>query len=87
MTDHQAARKDPAKGSQLVVRGQIEPMNSSFRGLLAGLALAIVLVYLLIVVNFHRGSTRSSSCRRCGGAVAGIVWMLFVTHTTFGVPA
>ena len=83
----EAARKDLPKGSQLVVRGQIETMNSSFRGLLGGLVLAIVLVYLLIVVNFQSWLDPFIIVSALPAALAGIVWMLFVTHTTFSVPS
>ena len=83
----EAARKELPKGSQLVVRGQIETMNSSFRGLLGGLVLAIVLVYLLIVVNFQSWLDPFIIVSALPAALAGIVWMLFVTHTTFSVPS
>ena len=82
-----AARKDLPRGSQLVVRGQIETMTASFTGLLAGLALAIVLVYLLIVVNFQSWLDPFIIISALPAALAGIVWMLFVTGTTISVPA
>jgi multidrug efflux pump subunit AcrB len=75
------------RGSQLVVRGQIETMRSSFSGLLAGLALAVALVYLLIVVNFQSWLDPFIIISALPAALAGIVWMLFVTHTTFSVPS
>jgi multidrug efflux pump subunit AcrB len=62
-------------------------MRSSFFGLLAGLALAIVLVYLLIVVNFQSWLDPFIIISALPTALAGIVWMLFVTHTTISVPA
>ena len=62
-------------------------MNSSFRGLLGGLVLAIVLVYLLIVVNFQSWLDPFIIVSALPAALAGIVWMLFVTHTTFSVPS
>ena len=83
----EAARKELPRGSQLVVRGQIETMNSSFRGLLGGLVLAIVLVYLLIVVNFQSWLDPFIIISALPAALAGIVWMLFVTHTTISVPS
>ena len=70
-----------------MVRGQIETMTSSFRGLLAGLALAIVLVYLLIVVNFQSWLDPFIIVSALPAALAGIVWFLFLSHTTFSVPS
>jgi multidrug efflux pump subunit AcrB len=75
------------RGSQTVLRGQVETMNSSFAGLLGGLALAIALVYLLIVVNFQSWLDPFIIVSALPAALAGIVWMLFVTHTTFSVPS
>ena len=82
-----AARKDLPRGSQLLIRGQIETMTSSFAGLLAGLALAIVLVYLLIVVNFQSWLDPFIIISALPAALAGIVWLLFLSHTTISVPA
>ena len=82
-----AARKELPRGSQLVMRGQIETMRTSFLGLLAGLALAIVLVYLLIVVNFQSWLDPFIIISALPAALAGIVWLLFITHTTISVPA
>jgi multidrug efflux pump subunit AcrB len=79
--------KDLPRGSQLIVRGQIETMNSSFAGLLAGLALAIILVYLLIVVNFQSWLDPFIIITALPAALAGIVWMLFLSHSTISVPA
>jgi multidrug efflux pump subunit AcrB len=62
-------------------------MNSSFTGLIAGLALAIVLVYLLIVVNFQSWLDPFIIISALPAALAGIVWLLFLTHTTFSVPS
>ena len=62
-------------------------MNSSFIGLIGGLALAIVLVYLLIVVNFQSWLDPLIIISALPAALAGIVWMLFLTHTTFSVPS
>jgi CzcA family heavy metal efflux pump len=75
------------RGSQTVLRGQVETMNSSFSGLLGGLALAIALVYLLIVVNFQSWLDPFIIVSALPAALAGIVWMLFLTHTTFSVPS
>jgi multidrug efflux pump subunit AcrB len=82
-----AAEKDLPRGSQLVVRGQVETMTSSFTGLLAGLALAIILVYLLIVVNFQSWLDPFIIISALPAAFAGIVWMLFLSHTTINVPS
>jgi CzcA family heavy metal efflux pump len=74
-------------GSQVVVRGQIETMNASFMGLLAGLGFSIVLVYLLIVVNFQSWLDPFIILMALPAALAGIVWFLFITGTTISVPA
>jgi CzcA family heavy metal efflux pump len=81
------AQKDLPRGSQTVLRGQVETMHSSFSGLLGGLALAIALVYLLIVVNFQSWLDPFIIVSALPAALAGIVWMLFLTHTTFNVPS
>jgi multidrug efflux pump subunit AcrB len=82
-----AAQKELPRGSQIIVRGQIETMTSSFVGLLAGLALAIVLVYLLVVVNFQSWLDPFIIVSALPAALAGIVWFLFLSHTTFSVPS
>ena len=82
-----AAMPDLPKGSRLIVRGQIETMQSSFNGLLWGLVFAIVLVYLLMVVNFQSWLDPFIIITALPAALAGIVWMLFVTQTTISVPA
>src|SRR6267142_627448 len=82
-----AAEKQLPAGSTLVTRGQIATMNSSFVGLLGGLAFAIVLVYLLIVVNFQSWTEAFIIITALPGALAGICWMLFLTHTTLNVPS
>ncbi|HEX3685279.1 MAG TPA: efflux RND transporter permease subunit [Bryobacteraceae bacterium] len=82
-----ANRKYLPRGSQLVLRGQVETMHNSFIGLLGGLAGAIVLVYLLIVVNFQSWLDPFIIITALPAALAGIVWFLFVTHTTISVPA
>jgi CzcA family heavy metal efflux pump len=74
-------------GSQVVVRGQIQTMNASFVGLLGGLVFSIILVYLLIVVNFQSWLDPFIILMALPAALAGIVWMLFVTGTTISVPA
>ncbi len=79
--------KDVPKGSRVMARGQMQTMNDSFFGLFAGLLGAVVLVYLLIVVNFQSWTDPFIIITALPGAIAGIVWMLFVTHTTLSVPA
>jgi multidrug efflux pump subunit AcrB len=81
------ARKSAPRGTQVVVRGQVETMRTSFSGLLGGLAGAIVLVYLLIVVNFQSWLDPFIIISALPAALAGIVVMLFLTHTTVSVPA
>jgi multidrug efflux pump subunit AcrB len=76
-----------ARGSQVTVRGQVKTMTDSFTGLLIGLAGAIVLVYLLIVVNFQSWQDPFIIITALPAALAGIVWMLFLTHTPVSVPA
>ena len=80
-------RKNLPEGSQLIVRGQIQTMNASFIGLLAGLGFSILLVYLLIVVNFQSWLDPFIILMALPAALAGIVWFLFVTGTTISVPA
>ena len=82
-----ANRSKMPRGSQMFIRGQIDTMRSSFVGLLAGLAFAILLIYLLIVVNFQSWLDPFIIISALPAALAGIVWMLFVTHTTISVPA
>ncbi len=79
--------KDVPKGSFVVMRGQIKAMNSAYSGLLFGLLGAIVLIYLLIVVNFQSWLDPFVIITALPAALAGIVWMLFATHTTLSVPA
>jgi len=79
--------KDLPKGSSVALLGQVKTMNSAFSGLLFGLLGAIVLIYLLIVVNFQSWSDPFVIITALPAALAGIVWMLFATHTTLSVPA
>jgi CzcA family heavy metal efflux pump len=74
-------------GSQVTVRGQVKTMTDSFTGLLIGLAGAVILVYLLIVVNFQSWRDPFIIITALPAALAGIVWMLFLTHTPVSVPA
>ncbi|HEY0910208.1 MAG TPA: efflux RND transporter permease subunit, partial [Bradyrhizobium sp.] len=80
-------KKDVPKGSSVFLVGQVQTMNSAFSGLLFGLLGAIVLVYLLIVVNFQSWSDPFVIITALPAALAGIVWMLFCTGTTLSVPA
>jgi multidrug efflux pump subunit AcrB len=75
------------KGVQAALLGQVRTMNSAFFGLLFGLLGAIVLIYLLIVVNFQSWGDPFVIITALPAALAGIVWMLFSTHTTLSVPA
>jgi multidrug efflux pump subunit AcrB len=75
------------KGSSVALVGQVQTMESSFSGLLFGLLGAIVLIYLLIVVNFQSWSDPFVIVTALPAALAGIVWMLFSTGTTLSVPA
>jgi multidrug efflux pump subunit AcrB len=75
------------KGATVTLRGQVQTMNAAFSGLILGLAAAIVLIYLLIVVNFQSWTDPFVIITALPAALAGIAWMLFGTHTTLSVPA
>ncbi len=75
------------RGTTTIVRGQVQSMNSSFLGLGLGLIFAILLVYLLMVVNFQSWLDPFIIITALPGALSGIMWMLFVTQTTFSVPS
>jgi multidrug efflux pump subunit AcrB len=75
------------KSADVVMLGQVKTMNNSFSGLIFGLAAAIVLIYLLIVVNFQSWADPFVIITALPAALAGIVWMLFATGTTLSVPA
>ncbi|SRR5579883_3148416 len=79
-------RKLP-RGSKIQVRGQVQTMSASFIGLGFGLVFAIVLVYCLMVVNFQTWLDPLIIMMALPSALAGIIWMLFVTRTTFNVPS
>ena len=83
----QDTQKHVPKGAQVAVRGQVQTMTESFTGLLLGLLGAVVLVYLLIVVNFQSWLDPFIIITALPAALAGIVWMLFLSHTTVSVPA
>jgi multidrug efflux pump subunit AcrB len=82
-----AARSSLPRGSRVIVRGQVQTMRSSYVGLLAGLGFAILLDYLLIVVNFQSWLDPFIMISALPAALAGIAWFLFITHTTLSVPA
>lgn len=75
------------RGSFIMMRGQAETMQSSFRGLAAGLVMAVVLIYMLLVVNFQSWLDPFIIITALLGAVTGVVWGLFLTQTTLSVPA
>src|SRR6185312_4183213 len=75
------------RGSTLVMRGQVETMNTAFSGLFIGILGAIVLIYLIIVVNFQSWLDPFVIITALPAALAGIVWTLFATGTTLSVPA
>jgi multidrug efflux pump subunit AcrB len=82
-----ASRKLLPRGSFIRIRGQLETMYTSYAGLVAGLGFAIVLVYLLIVVNFQSWLDPFIIITALPAALAGIIIFLFLTHTTLSVPA
>jgi multidrug efflux pump subunit AcrB len=82
-----ANRKLLPRGSFVTIRGQLETMRSSYIGLIGGLGFAVVLVYLLIVVNFQSWLDPFIIITALPAALAGIILMLFFTHTTLSVPA
>jgi multidrug efflux pump subunit AcrB len=79
--------KDLPKGATVTLRGQVITMNAAFAGLLFGLLAAVVLIYLIVVVNFQSWLDPFVIITALPAALAGIVWMLFATHTTLSVPA
>jgi multidrug efflux pump subunit AcrB len=79
--------KDVPKGAQVILLGQVRTMDSAFSGLLFGLLGAVVLIYLLIVVNFQSWGDPFVIVSALPAALAGIIWTLFATGTTLSVPA
>jgi multidrug efflux pump subunit AcrB len=79
--------KELPRGSFIILRGQAQTMNSSFIGLGVGLAISVVLVYLLLVVNFQSWLDPFIIITALPGALAGVVWGLYLTFTTLSVPA
>jgi multidrug efflux pump subunit AcrB len=82
-----ALRPELPRGSVFAFRGQFESMSSSYRGLAFGLLFAVLLVYFLMVVNFQSWLDPLIILSALPGALAGIVWMLYLTGTTISVPA
>jgi multidrug efflux pump subunit AcrB len=83
----QSLEKEKPKGVTVTLRGQYQTMNVAFSGMGFGLLGAIVMIYLLIVVNFQSWLDPFVIITALPGALAGIIWMLFVTDTTLSVPA
>jgi multidrug efflux pump subunit AcrB len=83
----QQTRKQVPKGSYVKMSGQVETMQSAFHQLFIGLVSAVVLIYLVIVVNFQSWTDPFIIISALPGALAGIVWMLFMTGTPLSVPA
>jgi multidrug efflux pump subunit AcrB len=81
------AKVELPRGSTIIVRGQAETMRTSFTGLGIGLLMAIALIYLLLVVNFQSWLDPFIIITALPGALAGVVWCLFLTQTTLSVPA
>ena len=81
------AQKTAPQGVSIVLRGQAATMNSSFLGLSVVMAMAIALIYLLLVVNFQSWLDPFIILTALTGALAGVVWALHVTGTTLSVPA
>jgi multidrug efflux pump subunit AcrB len=79
--------KQAPKGALVALRGQVTTMNSAFAGLMFGLLAAVALIYLIIVVNFQSWLDPFVIITALPAALAGIVWILFATHTALSVPA
>jgi multidrug efflux pump subunit AcrB len=82
-----ATAHDVPNGASVALRGQVTTMTSAYQQLFVGLALAIVLIYLLIVINFQSWLDPFVIVMALPTALAGIVWILFATDTTLSVPA
>jgi multidrug efflux pump subunit AcrB len=81
------AEKELPRGSFIVLRGQAQTMNASYLGLAVGMVMALVLVYLLLVVNFQSWLDPFIILTALLGAIAGVIWGLYLTFTTLSVPA
>ncbi len=82
-----ANRPDPSKGITVTLSGQVETMRESYNGLFTGIALAVVLVFLLLVINFQSWLDPLIVLFAVPFALAGVMWMLYVTQTHISVPA
>jgi multidrug efflux pump subunit AcrB len=80
-------RRNLPPGALINVRGQVQSMDTSFRGLSYGLIFAVILVYLLLVINFQSWLDPLIILMALPGALTGILWMLFITQTTINVPS
>jgi multidrug efflux pump subunit AcrB len=80
-------QKKLPKGTKISIRGQVQSMVESFEGLSYGLVFAIILVYLLLVINFQSWLDPLIILMALPGALSGILWMLFITQTTINVPS
>jgi multidrug efflux pump subunit AcrB len=83
----QKAKKDLPRGSSIVIRGQAETMRTSYFNLALGLVGAMVLIYFLLVINFQSWLDPFIIITALPGALAGVVWGLFLSQTTLSVPA
>ena len=75
------------RGSSITVRGQVQNMRSAFTGLIGGILAALILVFIILMINFQTVLDPLVIIIALPGAVAGVLWALFVTHTTFNVPS
>jgi len=82
-----SSKKKLAPGNNIIVRGQVDSMNTAFRRMGLGLILSALLVYFLMVVNFQSWTDPFIILMALPGAFTGIVWGLFLTQTTFNVPS
>lgn len=80
-------KKSLPKGLFLDIRGQVSSMEKAYQGLMSGIAFALVLVYLLLVVNFQSWKDPMIILMAIPGALCGIVWALYLTQTPFSIPA
>ena len=87
IVDAVKSQPDFPKATDIIIRGQAESMNSAFRTLGMGIIFAVLLVYFLMAVNFQSWIDPLIIISALPGAFAGILWMLFATHTTFNVPS
>jgi multidrug efflux pump subunit AcrB len=83
----EAERPDPAKAISVTLSGQVETMRESYSGIFSGMALAVVLVYLFLVINFQSWVDPFIVLLAVPFALSGVMWMLFLTQTHLSVPA